>query len=115
MQLSKNALLFQRNIFSLTFTTSLRKDERTLSKLREKLFILWGDLEEVKTKTAPQSGITDPTATEGQESGLACSSRSFECCIMEYGIPVKEDEIGSDEVAPKWLRMHKMFGTTIMG
>ena len=67
--------------------SNLRRDTRTLTKLREKLFLLWGNLEDVKA---------------GTETEL--SSIPFETCIYEYGIFADG----------KWQRLHSMFGTTIM-
>jgi protection of telomeres protein 1 len=64
----------------------LRRDASTLAQLREKLFILWGNLEEVKA---------------GREA--THSSKPFECCVKEYG--VKENG--------QWRRIHRIFGTTI--
>jgi hypothetical protein len=62
-----------------------------MKKLREKLFCLWGELEEDKNSGALANG--KPT-----------KSNPFTCCIQEYGVP---DEQGG------WIRMHKMFNTTI--
>jgi len=68
----------------------LRTRPQLLAQLKEKLFILWGDLEERRA-----AGDMD----------LASSSSSpFKCCIMEYGV---ETEDG-------WQGMHKLFQTTIM-
>ncbi len=66
--------------------TDLRYDVRALAELREKLFILWGNLADVK---------------EGKEQTV--SSRVFECCVKEYG--VKE--------GGKWKRIHRLCATTI--
>ena len=67
--------------------TDLRKDSNSLAQLREKLFILWGNLEDVKA---------------GREMKL--SSRPFETCVREYGL---RDSNG-------WRIMRSMFGTTII-
>ncbi len=73
---------------SLTNARSLRKDPQALARLREKLFVLWGDLEELKA-----SGSNDMP-----------SNTAFECCIKEYGVKVDEE----------YIRVHRLFGTTIM-
>ncbi|PLB51128.1 hypothetical protein P170DRAFT_382369 [Aspergillus steynii IBT 23096] len=57
----------------------LRKKPDELERVREKLFILWGDLEEQKRKAAGQS-------YQVAQDSKAVSSRSFACCIQEYGI-----------------------------
>ena len=72
---------------------SLRRDAVNLKALREKLFCLWGDLEEDKNKGALASG--KPT-----------KNKPFTCCIQEYGVRVDGPE-------GDWIRMHKMFLTTI--
>ncbi|KAF1981249.1 hypothetical protein K402DRAFT_239699 [Aulographum hederae CBS 113979] len=68
----------------------LRENPHLLGRLREKLFLLWGDLEEKKA-----AGILSTP-----------SSMAFECCIQEYGVPT-----GSND---EWMRMHRLFGTTII-
>lgn len=90
---------------------SLRTTPHALPTLREKLFLLWGDLEERKTA--------------GQEIQNVKTPR-FECCLQEYGIRSvatpkaglsegeggqKEQEIGGEG---KWERRWRMFGTTIV-
>lgn len=67
--------------------SNLRKHASLLAQLREKLFVLWGNLEDVK---------------DGKETNL--SSRPFETCVREYGV----------RTADEWNRIHSMFGTTIM-
>ncbi|KAL5337769.1 hypothetical protein BJX70DRAFT_226916 [Aspergillus crustosus] len=58
--------------------TDLRHSPGILERLREKLFILWGELEERKKKT-----IED--GKKPFDLG-PISSLPFECCIMEYGV-----------------------------
>lgn len=70
--------------------TDLRKDDQTLAKLREKMFIVWGELEE--------------QFAAGLGRGQVSKGPAFECCIMEYGVKRAE---GSYE------RVHRMWGTTI--
>ncbi|KAK4984578.1 hypothetical protein LTR66_008448 [Elasticomyces elasticus] len=62
----------------------------TLAKLREKLFVLWGDLEERRRTKA------------------AGTAPAFDCCLFECGVPRTEENGGG------WCRLHRMFGTTIM-
>ncbi|KAI9667385.1 MAG: hypothetical protein M1821_000200 [Bathelium mastoideum] len=93
--------------------TDLRKDETAFRKLQEKLFLLWGDLEEVKAKTLLPVAA-DSAPTEHQASGFSCSSKPFDCCIMEYGVPVESRGVNGKDADREWVRMHKMFETTIM-
>ncbi|KAL1999243.1 hypothetical protein VTN02DRAFT_4832 [Thermoascus thermophilus] len=95
---------------------NLRQNERTLHQLREKLFILWGDLEE-KKNTHP-GGKLDPQSLENP------SGRPFTCCIKEYGVKCEgdhdpdamtDDDPSScgNEDCLGWERRFAMFGTTI--
>ena len=93
------------------FKYSLRQDPQALSQLREKLFILWGDLEERKSKSSRQEralkmkecnrnslaegeGAGEGGAPRrGQEEENRCvggkaapRARPFQCCIKEYGV-----------------------------
>ena len=86
---------------------SLREDSRSLAELKEKLFILWGDLEELKF-----ASTVLPTANDAEKRA---SSNPFECCIQEYGVPIPiTDRSDSDGTDTKWQRMHRMFGTTVI-
>jgi protection-of-telomeres protein 1 len=62
-----------------------------LRDLREKLFLLWGEVEE--KKQANELDTNKPP-----------SNKPFDCCIQEYGI---SDSYGG------WTRMHRMFHTVI--
>ena len=75
--------------------TDLRNDSQLLAKLREKLCILWGNLEE---RTADD----------------ALSNRPFECCLMEYGVEMDEDDPERVESGFGFRRMYRMFGVTIL-
>lgn len=68
----------------------LRNQPQELAKLREKLFVLWGDLEERKRA--------------GEKAGLA-SSRPFECLVKEYGVLQPDTS--------QWERMFRILGTNI--
>jgi hypothetical protein len=56
----------------------LRRRSEVLGQLREKLFILWGDLEERKRRAIE-------TGNKSLDIGPV-SSKPFNCCIMEYGV-----------------------------
>jgi protection of telomeres protein 1 len=60
----------------------------TLHNLRDKMRAIWGDLEDIKR----DASLKPP------------ESKAFECCIQEFGIPDGLDG---------WIRMHRMFKTTI--
>lgn len=66
-----------------------------LRRLREKLFVLWGNLQEKK----PWEDL---------------SNVPFECCIQEYGIEEELDDRKKDPATLGWRRMYGMFGTTIL-
>lgn len=73
----------------------LNNDPRLLAKLREKMCILWGNLEE-----------------KGPDEAI--SNVSFECCLMEYGVEMDEDDPDRSEESFGFQRMYGMFGVTIM-
>ncbi|MCJ1388176.1 hypothetical protein MMC18_001021 [Xylographa bjoerkii] len=92
---------------------NLRTSPTALSQLREKLFILWGDLEERKIGArALQEKTTNQavrkTGTDDVKEGVIQSpprTIPFQCCIKEYGVKVK----GGWE----WERKFRIFGVTI--
>jgi hypothetical protein len=80
----------------------LRDEENAgqLSKLQEKLFHLWGDLQERKEELNTAEALS-----------VKPQNRPFECLIMEYGIPVRKNgDCSQDHV--EYQRMFRMFGTT---
>jgi protection-of-telomeres protein 1 len=91
----------------------LRNNRRRLHETKEKLFLLWGNLEEQKSK-ARASGL---------QSWGSVSSRPFECCIKEYGVRCThledpnamdvDGEVCSEPGCFGWERRFAMFGTTI--
>lgn len=97
---------------------NLRRRPQALAALREKLFLLWGDLEERK-----KDGSVKKEGTP-----MEAKSMPFECCIKEYGVrarnaarqrPESGDEIETDETEGAaenwgWERRFAMFGTTIL-
>ncbi|KAE8388652.1 telomere-binding alpha subunit central domain protein [Aspergillus alliaceus] len=94
----------------------LRKDLRKLAILSERLFILWGDLEERKKNIAKQNSESPPKLEHA-------SSRPFNCCIQEYGVKcshVSDTDARSDDTSGcsqedcfGWERRFAMFQTTI--
>ncbi|KAK2740131.1 hypothetical protein FQN57_006246 [Myotisia sp. PD_48] len=103
---------------------NLREDPKALADLRERLFILWGDLEECKRKSGETFDAGDVSTV---------SAKPFPCCIKEYGVRVStndkdnaclDHEIRDDDTTPAgtfqssedfgWARKFRMFGTTII-
>ncbi|MCJ1333035.1 hypothetical protein MMC10_009729 [Thelotrema lepadinum] len=85
----------------------LRSNSRALAQLREKMFLLWGDLEERKVKEAEEkergrgalressgnasgSGSSQAREERTKENGRGgeekVMTRPFTCCIKEYGV-----------------------------
>lgn len=119
----------------LTSTRSLRQNPTALATLREKLFILWGDLEE--RKATESSALRPRDVNKGQGSAeldrktrvkeaAAPAAKPFICCLKEYGVKSKtaernvldsgvKAETGQAAVdAARWERRWRMFGTVIM-
>ncbi|KAL9606949.1 MAG: hypothetical protein Q9167_008083, partial [Letrouitia subvulpina] len=102
--------------------TNLRRKPQALAELREKLFLLWGDLEERKAaggdgggegEGAKEQAVTDKESSQWQGKGLARErpkGRPFECCLKEYGVKDREAE----KESWGWARRFRMFGTTIV-
>ncbi|OAA77552.1 telomere-binding alpha subunit central domain protein [Akanthomyces lecanii RCEF 1005] len=103
----------------------LNHSKSEVAKLREKLFYLWGDLEEQKTKklqrkakAGKQARTNAPPADsddEGPSSGIVPANRPFSCCIKQYGVKMREaDEAKADAgEGRRWQRMYGLFGTQI--
>ncbi|KMQ41843.1 hypothetical protein A7C99_4260 [Trichophyton rubrum] len=81
---------------------NLRDNSDALVNLREKLFVLWGDLEERKSADidAFYSGKADTVST-----------KPFTCCIKEYGVKTGNKE--TDPISLGWERRFQMFQTAI--
>ncbi|KAL1956425.1 hypothetical protein VTO42DRAFT_7311 [Malbranchea cinnamomea] len=89
----------------------LRANPQALAVLREKLFILWGNLEECKN----ENPNFDPDAMQS-----IVSAKPFTCCIKEYGVRAEstsDNEDQEEKEEPRnpfgWERRFRMFGTTI--
>ena len=81
---------------------SLRNDKRALNELRERLFILWGNLEELKSV-----GRILPLPVDNSK---ILHNKPFDCCIEEYGyFDPKVHGVESNS-----QRLYRMAGTTIM-
>ncbi|KAG6081851.1 hypothetical protein E4U33_006365 [Claviceps sp. LM78 group G4] len=109
--------------------TDLRHDDATLGQLRQRMFILWGDLEEHKaqvqnrtlqtkpyTKVGPPADSDDEAedAVEQESVVHAVSNRPFGCCIRQYGVRQDARRVEEDSGGPApWQRMFGLFGTRI--
>ena len=111
----------------LIHDNSLRKNYQALAMLREKLFILWGDLEEKKTRemalkeknTNPRLRSTRDHGGDSEALNEAPKARPFQCCIKEYGVrsmplPGEESGCDNDRDIYGWERRFRMFGATIL-
>jgi len=107
---------------------NLRGKEQQLNRLREKMFIVWGDLEEVKAKRrAAQEKINERKTLlekDGNANGVSTqvndgndsergspnlpSQRPFTCCIKEFG-----SKVSRPGEPPRWERRFRMLNTTI--
>lgn len=81
---------------------NLRRNPKTLGYIKEKLFVLWGDLQEQKEE-----------ASASQEAaGFNPRARSFKCLIAEYGIEARDDE-GLKKDNGEYERVFHLCGTTV--
>ena len=112
-------------VTKLTSINSLRKSPKALAALREKLFLLWGDLEERKARKASSLKEVGGNARLPFKQEKP-QSKPFQCCLKEYGVRKRSQRgigivkgIGGDKCAGEeenweWERKWKMFGTTII-
>ncbi|KAJ5952692.1 uncharacterized protein N7479_011105 [Penicillium vulpinum] len=92
---------------------NLHHNPRRLAAIKEKLFLLWGNLEEEKSKAM----------ASGQQNWGPVKSCPFECCIKEYGVQCThskdpnimdvDGEVCTHPGCFGWERRFAMFGTTI--
>ncbi|KAJ5488725.1 hypothetical protein N7539_003615 [Penicillium diatomitis] len=98
----------------------LHNDHMKLHELREKLFLLWGDLEELKMKHEASA------KTNAYRVPSKPSSVPFKCSIKEYGVPCSHPHIVKPQSQDKlpgrgcsepncfgWERRFALFGTAI--
>ncbi|KAH0342347.1 hypothetical protein KCU81_g5709, partial [Aureobasidium melanogenum] len=91
--------------------TDLRRDTRTLAKLREQMAILWGNLEELKTAAlAKQQPFPAPQAAAAERTNL--SNLPFYCFIAEYGQELDQDDIESAD-SSGYTTLYDMSGARI--
>ncbi|EXJ84408.1 hypothetical protein A1O3_05075 [Capronia epimyces CBS 606.96] len=78
-----------------------KSNARELAKVKERLFHLWGDLQERKEESATV-----------EESSMKPSARPFQCLIKEYGVPIRSSS-GQPKDSFQYERVFGLFGTTI--
>lgn len=119
--------------YPLIIRYSLHRDQDARDNLRERLFVLWGDLEERKAARAlagrvKRVGRPNPTdrpsldssgdedfGSIGPSRAEVVANRPFACCVRQYGIKVVEKDPRRADAGRgwKWKRMHGLFGTKI--
>lgn len=108
---------------------NLQQDPTTLEQLRETMFLFWGNLEEKKARTLEKEEAAAARARDGQPPGSSydasgvvgtpsnvVSNRPFGCCIVEYGVKVREDDASKADAGPRhrWKRMFRLERTRIV-
>jgi protection-of-telomeres protein 1 len=91
---------------SLLIRYSLKSNKQLLTKLEEKLFILWGNLLELKTELRDRG--SDMPLPPGDNR---LQNKPFDACIEEYGLEVRVTEKNPSG----YQRMHRLAQTKIMG
>lgn len=107
--------------------SNLKRDRENLDALREKLFLLWGNLEEIKsrrpskiTQNAKKGGPplhSDDESHKEEDKAEQVANRPFACCIRQYGVKITEPESGKADAgeSKRWQRMYGFFGARISG
>ena len=92
---------------------SLRKESRALHEAREKLFLLWGDLEEKKRHFLQMHReVKADKRFSAIQHGIRPDNRPFEALILEMGVPNEalQKDVGG---AGGFKRVWRLFGTKI--
>ena len=129
--------IFSTYVANSLSLSSLRKAPRTLAALREKLFLLWGSLEEQKSRNSSAPRQIDGNSRSPNKKE-ARQNRPFQCCLKEYGVKKRieqhveevesdsgneggsesEGQSGQERTNFKsswtWERRWRMFGCTII-
>lgn len=90
-----------------------------LNKLREKLSILWGNLEERKSEATSAGQPYPPNVMKKGPSSASdpeLSNIPFDCCIKEYGIELQKHHIDFTNLRTSqgYARTFGLNGITIM-
>ncbi|KAJ3567378.1 hypothetical protein NPX13_g6788 [Xylaria arbuscula] len=118
----------------------LRRDPDVLNSLREQLFRLWGNLEELKLQEQnrqftnrrrlaanlpPPSSPMDIDHPHAQQktgdvknkgySSVGLSNKPFSCCIQQAGVKLREPDplLADAGEGRRWQRVYNIFGTKI--
>lgn len=109
--------------------TNLKRDATTLQKLRDTMFVLWGDLEEQKRPIVDKQEAAAARTRDGKPpessndvqgemtlSSMTITNRPFGCCISEYGVKEKVSDESMANAGPghRWRRMHQLERTRIV-
>ncbi|KFA75507.1 hypothetical protein S40288_01238 [Stachybotrys chartarum IBT 40288] len=84
--------------------SDLKANPGGLELLRQRLFLLWGNVEECK-------------GAQGQAPALtAITNRPFHCCVRQYGVKVPEGDADKADagLGLRWERVFALFGTKIV-
>lgn len=106
----------------------LSRDDATLERLRETLFLLWGNLEEKKRQAFDKQDEAAARARDGRPPDSShitewdasakdgVSNLPFGCCILEYGVKVEElNESKADAgLGYRWKRLFRLERTRIV-
>lgn len=113
--------------------SDLRRKPKDLEALRQKLWVLWGDLEELnsvrerkraKSAQAAQRGDAPLHSSDNEEESSMTPRKDkevhntpFTCCIRQYGVTVREPDPTKVNAknGKRWQRMFALFGTKITG
>lgn len=104
----------------------LRNNPDQLLQLREKMFCLWGNLEEIKrsrqdsldVKKRLQANLPPPCSDVDPAQGRDAEQLSnlpFSCCIKQYGVKTRTANEKKADAGEgfKWIRAFALFGTKI--
>lgn len=104
--------------------SDLRRSREDLDALRNRLFILWGELEEHKARAEKAVLATNldrpPDDSDDDERPATkppqtTANRPFSCCVRQYGAKVAEPDKRKADAGNgrRWQRMFGLFGTRI--
>lgn len=104
--------------------SNLKMQKQDVQKLRDRLFTLWGELEEQvtrregnKAKAAEAAKANLPPAASDPEgtNEQPVKNRPFTCCLRQYGCKVPEEDLQKADAGEgfRWQRMYGLFGTKI--
>ncbi|KAI9158707.1 Protection of telomeres protein [Paramyrothecium foliicola] len=110
--------------------SDLNNSPDKVDDLRQRLFLLWGELEEHKSQQlqnienigrgAKRDRPPSDSDDEGQTNEIAeqpskIANRPFSCCIQQYGVKVREADPTKADAGKgrRWERVFRLFGTRI--